>query len=286
MRLHPLPAARAPPRSGAPTTPTSSAGRSSPLSHAPLEHSGLDVRWAGRRGRAARALRGRRAAAAGGAAPSGSCARPGSRPRSSRTTTSSGQRQRDAPARERPEGAVVRVSALPDARSRDLIARGRGRGRLARRAARRSGSRGCGCPRRRPTQVESLRRAAAPVALRRARPAGRARAWTPWGPVDPAVLALMRRVKERFDPAGVLQPRRVRGRPVSGYDDDPRPAARADRRLRPLRLLPAHLPHLHALGRGDGLAARAHRADEGGPRARSRRRSSSTSTAASAAWRA
>ena len=35
--------------------------------------------------------------------------------------------------------------------------------------------------------------------------------------------------------------------------------ARPDRRLRPLRVLPAHVPDLPALGRGDGLAARAHR---------------------------
>ena len=34
-------------------------------------------------------------------------------------------------------------------------------------------------------------------------------------------------------------------------------AARADRRLRPLRLLPADVPDLRALARGDGLAARA-----------------------------
>ena len=45
-----------------------------------------------------------------------------------------------------------------------------------------------------------------------------------------------------------------------------RPSARPDRRLRPLRLLPADLPHLRALGRGDGLAARAHRAHEAGAR--------------------
>ncbi len=40
-------------------------------------------------------------------------------------------------------------------------------------------------------------------------------------------------------------------------------AARADRRLRPLRVLPADLPHLRALARGDGLAARAHPSDVG-----------------------
>ena len=44
-------------------------------------------------------------------------------------------------------------------------------------------------------------------------------------------------------------------------------AARADRRLRPLRLLPADVPDLHALARGDGLAARADPPD-GRPRRR------------------
>ena len=39
---------------------------------------------------------------------------------------------------------------------------------------------------------------------------------------------------------------------------------RADLRLRALRLLPAHLPHLHAVGGGDGLPARADLPDEAG----------------------
>ena len=47
------------------------------------------------------------------------------------------------------------------------------------------------------------------------------------------------------------------------------PAGRgADRRLRALRLLPADLPDLRAVGRGDGLAARPDLPDEGGPRGR------------------
>src|SRR5687768_923978 len=36
--------------------------------------------------------------------------------------------------------------------------------------------------------------------------------------------------------------------------------------MRPLRLLPARLPHLSELGSGDGLAARPHLPDEGLPR--------------------
>ena len=60
-------------------------------------------------------------------------------------------------------------------------------------------------------------------------------------------------------------------------------------RLRALRLLPADLPDLRPLARGDGLAARAHPAD--GEEARRHRHAQparwwGTSTAASAAWRA
>ena len=104
---------------------------------------------------------------------------------------------------------------------------------------------------------------------------------TPWGERDAAVLALMRRVKDGFDPSRRL---RAGGARVSAFDETRAAVARPDRRLRALRLLPAHLPHLPALGRGDGLPARADRADEAGPRARSPRRSWSTSTTAWAAW--
>ena len=54
--------------------------------------------------------------------------------------------------------------------------------------------------------------------------------------------------------------RRVRRAPPAGR--------RADRRLRALRVLPADLPHLRPVGRGDGLAARPDLPDEGGPRGR------------------
>ena len=48
----------------------------------------------------------------------------------------------------------------------------------------------------------------------------------------------------------------------SAFDDHRPPAARAARRLRALRLLPADLPDLPAVGRGDGLPARADLPDE------------------------
>ena len=68
-----------------------------------------------------------------------------------------------------------------------------------------SGSRGCGSPNPSAEQVDSLRRILHPspcVVLDR--PASLE--VDPWGPVDPAVLALMRRVKEHFDPAGICSP--------------------------------------------------------------------------------
>ena len=62
---------------------------------------------------------------------------------------------------------------------------------------------------------------------------------------------------------------------------------RVHRRLRPLRVLPADVPDVRALERGDGLAARAHPPDGRAPRRHDRAQRDgrrSTSTAASAAW--
>ena len=113
-----------------------------------------------------------------------------------------------------------------------------------------------------------------------------------WGPV--AGLALMRRVKDQFDPgtgsrrAGSWEASDGRVDATWGSDQDPprdvlgpvgrragvrRPPPaprRADRRLRALRVLPAHLPDVRAVGRGDGLAARPDPPDEAGPRTASR----------------
>ena len=89
---------------------------------------------------------------------------------------------------------------------------------------------------------------------------------------DRRSLAPARRRAARADGAdqGALRPgRRVPARAGvsdTAFDTPERALDRPDRRVRALRLLPAHLPHLLAVGRGDGLAARAHRADEGGAR--------------------
>ena len=175
--------------------------------------------------------------------------------------------QRAAPARRR----APRCTASPALPTRlpALLARRRATPAARSWAAPRSGSRGCAARRRAPTAIEALRAQLAPspcVVLDRPP----ALDVDPWGPLDPRRRRADAPGEGALRPGRRLQPGRVRGGPVSGYDDTRAAAARADRRLRPLRLLPAHLPDLHALGRGDGLAARADRADEGGPRGRSR----------------
>ena len=82
--------------------------------------------------------------------------------------------------------------------------------------------------------------------------------------------ALGRRARAARAPrsAGRLR-RRRRGTPRGAHWPSAcgRPcAARADRRLRPLRLLPAGVPDVLALARGDGLAARADPSDAGARR--------------------
>ena len=160
------------------------------------------------------------------------------------------------PARGRRARRVVRVSALqtdlPRAaatadRARRLAGRAapplglswvrlgeRARRAVVARAARRGRTRPCSTARR------SSRRRPVGRGRRRRRDADAARE----GPLRPARAALRVSAVRRHPPA----------------------RARPDRRLRALRLLPAHLPDVPALGRGDGLAARAHRADEAGPR--------------------
>ena len=64
---------------------------------------------------------------------------------------------------------------------------------------------------------------------------------------------LAERIRTQFDPSGILAD-----------------GSRADRRLCALWLLPADLPHLRALARGDGFPARTHLAHEGHARGHSR----------------
>ena len=98
-------------------------------------------------------------------------------------------------------------------------------------------------------------------------------------------------VADPRDPAEVALAERVARSSIrAGCWSDGRDLARPDRRLRPLRLLPADVPDLRgALAGGDGLAARADLADGRAGRRDDpahRHDRASTSTAASAAWRA
>ena len=96
-------------------------------------------------------------------------------------------------------------------------------------------------------------------------------------------------LKRAFDPQGDPQPGRGPYERVRDFRRRPSADRDADRHVRALRLLPAVVSDLRALGRGDGFAARTHLPDEGGPRRAhgdGGRRSCSTSMPASAAWRA
>jgi glycolate oxidase FAD binding subunit len=106
-------------------------------------------------------------------------------------------------------GTVVRVSALPAALRAVLGAASRLGGRLVGRAG--LGLSWLALEDRSPEEaagaVGELRRALspAPCAVLDAPPEVRALV-DPWPPVEPGALELMRRVKRRFDPAGVMAP--------------------------------------------------------------------------------
>ena len=92
--------------------------------------------------------------------------------------------------------------------------------------------------------------------------------------------------RERRGRHGRARPAGRRSTAVAGLRRPPPAGRRPDRRLRPLRLLPADLPHLRAVGRGDGQPARSDRPHAGRARRRAARRraASGTSTSASGAW--
>ena len=275
----PAPAARPPPPppSAARTTPRCSRA-APPRSPTPASSSSAST-CAGPAApaRVLVALRRRAPRPAGRGRGAACCARRASTPSCARTTTGSGRPSARASARRL--GLSVRVSALqtdlPDAAAQRPSATaptlvGRAGAGLFLAAPRRAASPGelVAELRGRWTCAVLDRPPGLELAPRRRRS-------------SPAPRALMRRVKERFDPSGACDP----GAP-STLGRHPRAAARPDRRLRALRLLPAHLPHLRALGRGDGLAARADRADEAGPRGDLGAARGHISTTASAAWRA
>jgi glycolate oxidase FAD binding subunit len=172
------------------------------LSRAPLEHSGFDVRWSDGRG----ALLVRFAGAAPG--PQAELAERLLRDAELDTEiadddeplwTEQRQRQRAGG----PAAAVLRVSALPTRLPALLGLADRVGGSVVGRAG--LGLSWLRLPEPSAAQVEELRRELRPspcVVLDR--PASLD--VDPWGPVDPATVALMRRVKALFDPAGVCNP--------------------------------------------------------------------------------
>ena len=201
VRLHPLQPASA--------TALGSAGDPDELgraliavSRAPLEHSGFDVCWADGAG----SLLVRFAGAA--PRPQAELAERLLRDAGLETEIEeeddelwSGQRARQRG--EGPEGAVLRVSALPTHLPALIRATEDAGGSLVGRAV--LGLSWVWLPEPSAEQIESLRRILHPspcVVLDR--PASLD--VDPWGPVDPAVVALMRRVKEHFDPAGICSP--------------------------------------------------------------------------------
>ncbi len=186
------------------------------LSREPLEHAGFDVRWsegsgvllvrfagaaprptggdrrsaAGRGGAAGRNRRGRRARSGPSSAPASAPAR--------RTRPWCGSRASPPGCRHwwRPWSAR-RQSRRPGAARALLAAHPRGRRRRASRPCAPNSSHPPACSKTGPPRSR----------------------WIPGVPSRKAALALMRRVKEGFDRAGCLQPRDLRGWPVSGYDD-------------------------------------------------------------------
>jgi glycolate oxidase FAD binding subunit len=200
VRLHPLP----------PATTTAAGGSRDPavvaravreLSHAPLEHMGLDVRWGGGEGAVlarfgGAASREQAEAAAGILAGAGVEAQVVDDDESIWRLQREGQRSAD--------WAVVRVSATQTDLPPVFAATDSLGARLVGRAA--LGLSWVVLPDRSPDEadaaIETLRRDYTAVVLDA--PSG-LRA-DHWGRLEPGARELMRRVRDRFDPAGVCNP--------------------------------------------------------------------------------
>ena len=205
VRLHPLPPATAT-ALGETDDPSALAAAAADLSHSPLEQHGLDVRR--RDGGSAVLVR------FGGVAPRSEAEAAARRLADHGLSTeiveddeelwrTQRQGQRSA------TGTVVRVSGLQTQLASVLSLAQRTDAALVGRAG--LGLSWLALEDRDPGEavaaVAELRRELAPSActVLDAPPEVR-RQIDPWGPTDPAALALMRRVKERFDPAGVCNP--------------------------------------------------------------------------------
>jgi glycolate oxidase FAD binding subunit len=200
VRLHPLPPATATAAGGS-RDPAVAARAARELSHAPLEHLGLDVRWGGGDG-AVLARFGGAASREQAEAAAAILSRAGLQPEVVDDDDSIWRVQREG--QRSADWAVVRVSAtqtdLPG-----LCAAVDGLGaRLVGRAA--LGLSWVVLPDRGPDEadaaIETLRRDYTAVLLD-APPGLKA---DHFGPLEPGARELMRRVRERFDPAGVCNP--------------------------------------------------------------------------------
>jgi glycolate oxidase FAD binding subunit len=191
LRLHPRPArtATAVVRSG---DPASLARTAQELAHAPLELECLDVSWAQGEGAVL--------ARFGGVAAAERARRIAAEVHEEDDALWAAQRE----GQRSTAGVVVRVSALPSELERVLHAAARSGGTLVGRAA--LGVSWIQLP----AEAGVVRRVRArvdpfPCVLLDGPPAVR-RAVDPWGTTDEALRRLSHRVKERFDPAGVLSP--------------------------------------------------------------------------------
>ena len=202
VRLHPVPSATAT-AVGHSDDPAALATAALELAHAPLELHGLDVRWERGEGALLARLAGAdpSPAAADAARAMGEHGLEAEAPADDERL-----REEQRAAQRSDDGAVVRVSGLPGRLERLLRAADELGARLVGRAG--LGLSWVTLPRGgAQTGLAELRRAMAPspcVVLDC--PSSERQGIDVWGPRDPGALELMRRVKERFDPAGVCAP--------------------------------------------------------------------------------
>ena len=201
LRLHPLPLGTAT-AVGRGADPALLAAVAASLAHQPLEAEALDVAWAGEEGAVLARFGG---ASARERARETAAALADSALDAEVVDDDAALWERQRAAQRSPGGVVLRVSttqrgvAAALVAARDISARVVGRAAL--------GIVWITLPEASAQAVAALRAALAPArcVVLDAPPAVR-EALDPWGEEDPARVALMRRVKERFDPRGVCNP--------------------------------------------------------------------------------
>jgi glycolate oxidase FAD binding subunit len=195
LRLHPLPAATAT-AVGVMDDPYLVTGAAAQLTHSPFEAQCMDVRWEYGRSRVLARFAGAEAGAQAHDAIRSMEADPGCETEVVEEDEALWDEQREG--QRSAEGIVVRVSGVQDQLDAQMRAAERLGGSLVGRAA--FGLSWVTLPEA--AAVEELRRELAPspcVVLDGA-------AEDVWGPAEAGAVELMRRVKERFDPAGACNP--------------------------------------------------------------------------------